>query len=236
MKIKKANINGLDITPFKSMNHILDFIDENKKILIAINAEKIVNADNKLKKVINDHIGYCDGFGAILAINRIGIQSIQIPGFQLWLEIVKKYCEKKSFYFVGSKEKTIKMVIKKLKNQFPKINIKNFHNGYFNKVKENNILMDIKNKKPDIVFVAMGSPKQERLMEKMFKVHPAIYQGLGGSFDVYVGKVKSPGGIWIKLKLMWFIRIIRQPRLRLKRLPTLIKFIFILMKIKKINN
>ena len=97
-------------------------------------------------------------------------------------------------------------------------------------------MIDIKNKKPDIVFVAMGSPKQEKLMEKMFKVHPAIYQGLGGSFDVYVGKVKSPGGIWIKLKLMWFIRIIRQPRLRLKRLPTLIKFIFILMKIKKVNN
>ena len=64
MKIEKANINGLDITPF-SMNHILDFIDENKKILIAINAEKIVNADislNKLLIIISD-IRWC---GAVL--------------------------------------------------------------------------------------------------------------------------------------------------------------------------
>ena len=44
--------------------------------------------------------------------------------------------------------------------------------------------------KPDVVFVAMGSPKQELLMEEMSEKHPAIYQGLGGSFDVYTGRVE----------------------------------------------
>ena len=80
----------------------------------------------------------------------------------------------------------------------------------------------------------MGSPKQELLMTKLFDAHPAVYQGLGGSFDVFINKVKSPDGIWMKLGLMWLIRIFRQPRLRLKRLPTLIKFLFLIPKLKKL--
>ena len=48
---------------------------------------------------------------------------------------------------------------------------------------------DIASKKPDVDFVAMGSPKQELLMEEMMQRHPAIYQGLGGSFDVYTRNV-----------------------------------------------
>ena len=49
---------------------------------------------------------------------------------------------------------------------------------------------DIVSKQPSVVFLAMGSPKQELLMKKLSNKHPAIYQGLGGSLDVYTGKVE----------------------------------------------
>ena len=50
---------------------------------------------------------------------------------------------------------------------------------------------DIKKLKPDFVFVAMGSPIQETLIELIQKYHTATFMGLGGSFDVYTGNVKK---------------------------------------------
>jgi UDP-N-acetyl-D-mannosaminouronate:lipid I N-acetyl-D-mannosaminouronosyltransferase len=233
MIIEKIRVNGVRVFSFNSKNKFLDYIGINKNILIAVNAEKIVNADESLKSIINSNVGYCDGIGAVLALKKLGFDSVQIPGFHLWLDIIKKFKHEKSFYFIGGTKNVIDLTIKKIKISFPGISIKNFHHGYFNKIEEELILEDIKDKKPDIVFVAMGSPEQEFLMQKMFAIHPAIYQGLGGSFDVYVNKVKSPDGFWMKYGLMWFIRIIRQPKKRLKRMPTLVKFLLMLFRLKK---
>ena len=53
----------------------------------------------------------------------------------------------------------------------------------------------MKSKKPDFVFVAMGFPMQELLMDELYKVHAATYLNLGGSFDVFTGKVsRAPNG------------------------------------------
>ena len=80
--------------------------------------------------------------------------------------------------------------------------------------------------KPDVVFVAMGSPKQELLMEEMAKLHPAIYQGLGGSFDVYTGNVARAPEWWVKHNLEWAYRLVKQPS-RIKRQIHLIRFWFL---------
>ena len=88
------------------------------------------------------------------------------------------------------------------------------------------MITDIKLKKPDIVFVAMGSPKQELLMEEMQEVHPAIYQGLGGSFDVYTGNVKRAPSWWVDHNLEWAYRLIKEPA-RIKRQIHLIRFLIL---------
>jgi len=71
--------------------------------------------------------------------------------------------------------------------------------------------------------VAMGSPKQEELIEEMLTVHPAVYQGLGGSFDVYVGAVKRAPDWWVANNLEWAYRLVRQPA-RIFRQIHLVKF------------
>ena len=88
------------------------------------------------------------------------------------------------------------------------------------------MIEDIATKKPDVVFVAMGSPKQELLMEEMSKRCPAIYQGLGGSFDVYTGNVKRAPKWWVDHNLEWAYRLIKEP-VRIKRQIHLIKFLFL---------
>ena len=73
----------------------------------------------------------------------------------------------------------------------------------------------------------MGSPKQELLMEEMFERHQAIYQGLGGSFDVYTGRVERAPKWWIEHNLEFAYRLIKQPS-RIKRQIQLVNFLFLL--------
>ena len=120
----------------------------------------------------------------------------------------------------------IEATVEKLKKEFEGIRIVNYRNGYLKTPEERKALIeDIAEKKPDVVFVAMGSPKQELLMEEMLERHPAIYQGLGGSFDVYTGAVKRAPKWWVDHNLEFAYRLIRQPS-RIKRQVHLLKFYY----------
>ena len=149
----------------------------------------------------------------------------KIPGCELWLKIIANtYLQGKTFYLVGGVQDVIEQTIAKLKEEFQGINIVNYRNGYIKTEEEKITLLNyIVAKKPDVVFVAMGSPKQELLMEEMMKLHPAIYQGLGGSFDVYIGSVKRAPKWWVDHNLEFAYRLIKQPA-RIKRQIHLVRF------------
>ena len=74
----------------------------------------------------------------------------------------------------------------------------------------------------------MGSPRQELLMQELQDLHPAIYQGLGGSFDVYIGRVQRAPKWWINNNLEFAYRMIKQPR-RIFRQMHLLKFTALLL-------
>lgn len=230
-KEDRVNVNGVKIYPFKSFNELLDYVQGKKGILVAINAEKILHATDQTRSIINRNIGYCDGIGAVMALKQKGYKEVsKIPGCELWLKIVNSlYSSNKSFYLIGGKQEIIDTTIVKLKKEFDGINIVGSRNGYFSGEEEENALIeDIASKKPDVVFVAMGSPKQELLMERMLERHAAIYQGLGGSFDVYVGNVKRAPKWWVDHNLEFAYRLIKQPS-RIKRQIHLVNF---LLKVK----
>lgn len=230
MKNNVVTVNGVNIHPFQSFNDLLEYVSGKKGILVAINAEKILHATDQTRNIINRNIGYCDGIGAVMALKKHGYKDVaKIPGCELWLKIIAStYKEGKTFYLVGSKQEVIEATVSKLKEEFPGINIVNYRNGYINSDEEKqSLLSDISTKKPDVVFVAMGSPKQELLMEEMSEKHPAIYQGLGGSFDVYTGRVERAPKWWVDHNLEFAYRLIRQPS-RIKRQIHLVKFLILL--------
>ena len=229
MKQKKIAINGIEIYPFSTCGEILNFIEDQKKILIAINSLKITNATEEIRNIINKNIGYADGVGVILGMKRKGCKdAIKIPGCELWLKIIEKYQTTKSFYFIGGKDSVIVDTIKKLKSEYPSLKIINYQNGFFDETKKVEIIREIKDKKPDVVMVAMGSPKQELFMNELLSLHPALYMGLGGSFDVYSGNGKRANGWWVKHNLEWLYRLIKQPH-RIKSQLSLVKYFFCLL-------
>lgn len=216
---------------FPSKDELINNISNNKEIYIAINAEKILKASDVVNNIINQHIGYADGIGAVWALHRKGYsKAVKIPGCELWLDVIANYYKEKSFYLIGAKEEVIQQTVNKLKKEYSQINILGYRNGYINSSNEKEKLIeDISKKQPDIVFVAMGSPKQEYLMEEMYSKHKASYLGLGGSFDVYVGNVERAPQWWIDNNLEWTYRLIKQPKRILRQyvyLEFLLKLLF----------
>lgn len=204
MNSEAVYVNGIKVYPFTSEDELLAFVGRHKGILVAVNAEKILHATEHTRSIINRNIGYCDGFGAVAALKKKGYRNaIKIPGCELWLRIINMtWRQGKSYYMVGGKQEVIEQSVKKLKEDYPGIRIANFRNGYIKTEEERRTLLeDIETKRPDVVFVAMGSPKQELLMEEMYERHKAVYQGLGGSFDVYTGKVKRAPQWWVRHNL-----------------------------------
>ena len=231
MKDNRVILNGVKVYPFTSFDQLLTHVEREKGILVAINAEKILHATDQTREIINRNIGYCDGSGAVLAMKKRGHgEVVKIAGCELWLKLVAALSpQKRSFYLVGSKQTVIEATVAKLRKEFPGIHIVNYRNGYIRSDEERQALLDdIATKKPDVVFVAMGSPKQELLMEEMAKRHPAIYQGLGGSFDVYTGYVKRAPKWWVDHNLEFAYRLIKQPS-RIKRQIHLFRFLWLVV-------
>ncbi|MBQ6190988.1 MAG: WecB/TagA/CpsF family glycosyltransferase [Bacteroidaceae bacterium] len=235
-KDDRIDLNGMKVFPFSSASELLEYVNCHKGILVAVNAEKVTKATDETRAVVNDNIGYADGAGVVVAMHKLGKpQAVRIAGCDLWLNIVQESYHEKTFYLIGSKQEVIEDTVKQLKSQYNGITIVGYRNGYINNEEERNALIqDIANKKPDVVFVAMGSPKQEFLMTDMMRVHPAIYQGLGGSFDVYTGRVKRAPLWWQEHNIEFLYRFLKQPQ-RYRREYYRLKFLvwMLLGKFKK---
>ncbi len=225
-------LNGVKTYVPKSRKELMEYALEHKSILVAVNAEKIYHATDQTRAIINRNVGYPDGVGAVWALKRKGHKNVaKIPGCELWLNLVAHYGDQKSFYLVGGKEEIIQRAVTRLKSEFPEINVLGFRNGYLKDDAERlELIDDITEKRPDIVFVAMGSPKQELFMEEMYQKHPAVYQGLGGSFDVYTGNVKRAPNWWIKNNLEGIYRTLNEPKKRvmgdIRVMPYFIRIVF----------
>lgn len=229
----KVSLNGVEIFPFDSEQQLLHYVDTHKGILVAINAEKILHATEQTRAIINRNIGYCDGAGAQMALKQKGHKdACKIPGCELWLKIITRFYKEKTFYLVGGKPQIVNETVEKLCSEYQDIRIVGYRNGYIKTDEEKRRLIDdIVEKKPDVVFVAMGSPKQELLMEEIQQRHRAIFQGLGGSFDVYTGHVQRAPKWWVEHNLEFAYRLIKEPK-RIKRQIHLVKYAWWLMKKK----
>lgn len=228
--MNRVRLNRVEAFPFGSADELMEYVDQHKGILVAVNAEKILHSTPQTEAIINGNIGYCDGVGAVKAMHQRGYKEVKkIAGCELWLKIISKYAGAKTFYLVGGKQEVIEETVEKLRRDYPGINIVGYRNGYIKTEPERQqLISQIEALKPDVVFVAMGSPKQELLMGDMIKVNPAIYQGLGGSFDVYTGHVLRAPKWWVDHNVEFAYRLLKEPS-RIRRQIHLVKFFWWLL-------
>jgi len=225
-------INGFKVYGFESRNKLISHIKANPTILIAVNAEKIYAGNDELKDISHEGVGYPDGIGAVRALKKKGVKNaVRVPGSELWLDIISTLNTEDSVYLLGATNQVINATVAKLNQIYPSLKIVGYRNGFLNENDIINLEKDILEKKPTAVFVAQGSPRQERLMRRLQQGHHAIYMGLGGSFDVFTGNVKRAPRIFRENGLEWLFRLITQPK-RIKRQWVYIPFLINLYRDK----
>lgn len=201
--------------------------------IVTINPEMISEArKNKDFSEIVEHADLVvpDGIGVEIGLKILGHKVRRIPGIELGRALIVKFSdENKTVAFVGAKPEVVESAVKMLRTDIQNLNVVYFHDGYF---KDANIIMDsLYQAKPDLVLVALGSPKQEFFIAEMKTRLPnSTFIGLGGSFDVWAGHVERAPAIYQNLGLEWLYRTIKEPK-RFKRIfPTLPLFILSVLK------
>lgn len=201
----------------------------NKGYTVAINAEKILNyrSNNELKEIIDGSIfPYPDGAGAVISLKWLhGMKAEKINMPILALE----HCNTNYIktFIAGADEASHRKAITKIKNIYPNINLVGNMHGYN---KEPEIIQNIIRSKPDLILLALGSPKQEILASKIVKsIDHGIVVGCGGALDIIAGKIKRAPKFWIDNNIEWVFRLFQEPW-RIKRQLFLPKFFFILLK------
>lgn len=211
--------------------HIVDnFINSRSfHLVVTLNGEmasKALNDREFLYILKTTDLVIPDGVGIIWGARRFGERILyRIPGIDFAWEILK-LAEKEGYrvYFLGACEDVLKEAINRIKKEFPSLNIVGSHSGYFDDEEEKEIVSQIKEGDTQILFVGMGGIKQEKWIWKNKEALP-LCMGIGGSFDVWGGKVKRAPMAIRRLGLEWFYRIIIQPS-RILRARHLFTFAF----------
>ena len=143
-------------------------------------------------------------------------QSLNHIGGIMLLKAFLPFAEKKRIrpYFLGARAEIISKMIANISIKYPLIEIAGFHHGYISNANtKKKVIKDIENSNPAILFVAMGSPKQEYLISELKQtLNIPVLMGVGGSFDVLSGN-KKDAPPWARSKgLEWFFRIIQEPK------------------------
>ncbi len=204
------------------------------------NTEMIMMAENdrEFKEVMNSaDLVIPDGIGLIYAskIHNLGLTD-RVPGIEL-MDRILKYCHttRRSIYLFGGKPGTADLAGQKILEKYPNIVIKGIENGYFDQSDENRIINSINEAKPDVLFVALGAPKQEKWIAKNRRTLNAhVAMGVGGSLDVYAGNVKRAPVFFQKLGIEWMHRLLKEPS-RIGRMMALPKFMIKVITTRNIS-
>lgn len=122
--------------------------------------------------------------------------------------------------FYGGCRDTLERVSERLKKEFPRLQISYLHSPPFRPLtvgEEKQTIGEINAARPDILFVGLGCPKQERWMARHTGQLPAVLVGVGAAFDFYAGNVREAPEFMRRVGLEWLFRLTQEPRRLWKR-------------------
>ena len=216
------------------------FLNPKQFKIITLNPEMIVNATKNIEfqaAINNANLIVPDGTGIVWAyktLNKSEKIIERVPGIELSekiLEIANQL--KKKIAIFGSTKNILEKAVEALQKKYPNITIVKAIDGYQNVEKDLEIAEEISNEDPDLVLVALGSPRQEIWINKYSNLFPqSIMIGIGGSLDIWSGKVKRAPKWFRDNHLEWFYRAVSQPKRTTRILKSLPKFVCMVIKLK----
>lgn len=199
--------------------------------LVTADASMVVLAreDRELASIIDDaDLVTPDGAGILWASRWLPtpitnkVSGVDLVGELSRLSALKGY----RLFFLGSAPGVADDAARNLADQYPGAIVVGTRDGYFTPDEEATVVEQIKAAKPDVLFVAMGIPKQEKWIRRhKDEIGVPVSVGIGGSFDVYSGRVKRAPRWMQRRGLEWLYRVMMDPK-KISKVMTLPKFAY----------
>lgn len=228
-----VKILGFNVSKL-SEDAIINEINKSNECNVLFNINPLIMCNfyknYKVKEFINKQkYNIVDGYGTILGFKLKGDNSYkQITGIDMFDRLIKNSIkENKRIYLYGTKNEIINKTVKNLRKKYKKVNICGFNDGY---IDSDIVLADIVKKKPDYIFVGLGSPKQEMFIfdncEDLSFAN--VIMPVGGTFDVISGFKSRAPLLFQKFHLEWLYRMVKEPR-RIRDNIKIIKYLYLVL-------
>lgn len=221
---------------------LLEEIESSKKLINTINAFSFntFKKDPLFRQAIEgSDLLLPDGISVVMALRLLNGEKIKkIAGYDLFkyeMERVNSIGGK--CFFLGSSVDTLALIYEKAKSDYPNLNIYSYSPPFktnFTDEDSNQMIKAINDVNPDVLFVGMTAPKQEKWAHKHFQQLNALHVCcIGAVFDFYAGTVKRAPEWMIFAGFEWLYRLLNEPkRLWRRYLIGNSLFIFLILKEK----
>ncbi|KGR80133.1 WecB/TagA/CpsF family glycosyltransferase [Ureibacillus manganicus] len=239
--MKYVNIMGV---PFLNITQqgFVELLDKRveqkeKTFVITANPEIVMKAyeEPEFMSIVQKATYVCaDGIGVVKAAKMLGeYLPERVTGYDSMVKLLEIGNKKRyKIFLLGAQKETIEKAVANINATYPNVDIVGYQDGYFD-WNNNTIAETVANLKPDLVFVALGVPRQEKwIVENYDKFSHGVFIGVGGSFDVIAGTVKRAPLIWQKLNIEWLYRLLKQPS-RFGRMLVLPRFALKVRQLKR---
>lgn len=227
-----------DITPEEAVEKVVSYLNNNgKSMIFTPNPEMVMEARNnkEFMEILNSGtMNVPDGIGIVYASKFTSAPiKHRVAGYDLVQGVFDKMKDTgKTVYFFGGAPGIADRAKDIMEDKHKGLKVVGTANGYFDAVKEKEIIAEINELKPDLLLVGIGFPRQEKwIYTHINELNIKAAIGVGGSFDVMSGNVKRAPEFFIKHGLEWFYRLITQPS-RLVRMLKLPLFMLVVIKSK----
>jgi N-acetylglucosaminyldiphosphoundecaprenol N-acetyl-beta-D-mannosaminyltransferase len=235
MGVKRIDLLGVPVDCV-TMDQALDWADSmmngpHSCTILAVNPEKVMRAqkDGKLLDQLRAaDLLIPDGIGIVIAARLLGLgHAERVPGSELMPKLCERAVSKSYTVFLfGASAEVNQQAVAVLRERYPGIRIVGSHHGYVKDADMPAVITCINECHPDLLFVALGSPRQELWMARYLpQLSVKVCQGVGGTFDVIAGRVRRAPKFFRSLHLEWFYRLASNPR-RIRRQTALPLFAF----------
>ena len=220
-------MNNQKFLKYNIFTENLDSINLNGKSVIAtLNpfSYLIAERDKKFQEaLIQANTLLPDGEGIVWAVQMLYNKKIKkIAGYDIFIHLMKALDHNSgSCFFFGASDKTLQLIKNKIGKEYPNVTVNYFSPPFkdkFSDEEDAQFISLINLFKPDVLFVGMTAPKQEKWVNKnKEKLNVTIVASIGAVFDFYAGIIKRPSSFWINIGLEWFVRFLQEPRRLWKR-------------------
>lgn len=231
--MKEAKILGVSFSTLGFNATVSDLVTRiqsgRRTHVVTANPEVVMIAkeNSGFQSILDQAYVVPDGIGIVYAAKMLHLPvSERVTGVEL-LEALMKEADKHRWkvFLLGAAPDVNRRAADRLEKDYPGAKIVGRRDGFFSPDEEHKIVEEIASVSPDLLFVAMGVPRQELWIAKHWPhLNTSVAMGVGGVFDVLAGAVKRAPVIWQKMHLEWLYRMLKQPS-RWKRQLSIPRFV-----------